>query len=82
MVTQLPAPVAVPPSGVMVTPPTAERRAVATELVKTGQKERTPAKAAPSMMRRCAAMSCICGRIDEIGYEAFLTQIGKAKQAK
>jgi hypothetical protein len=111
LVTQPPAPVAVPPSGVLVTPPTAERRAVATELVKTGQKERTPAKSAPSTMRHrvvhlrsaghrrtvtrtvpvdqsiAAAPSGVSTaaaqpRIDEIGYEAFLTQIGKAKQAK
>jgi hypothetical protein len=111
LVTQPPAPVAVPPSGVLVTPPTADRRAVATELVKTGQKGRTPAKAAPSTMRRqvlhlrsaghrrtvtrtvpvdqsiVAAPSGISTaapqpRIDEIGYEVFLTQIGKAKQSK
>jgi hypothetical protein len=41
LVTQPPAPVAVPPSGVLVTPPTDERHAIATELVKTGQNERT-----------------------------------------
>jgi hypothetical protein len=106
-----PAPVAMPPSGVLATPPTAERRAVATELVKTGQKERTPAKSAPSTMRRHvahlrsaehrrtvtrtapvdqsiaaapsgASTAAAQPRIDEMGYEAFLTQIGKAKQVK
>ena len=52
LVTPSPAPVAVPPSGVLVTPPTAESRAAATVLVKTGQKERTAARAAPGTMRR------------------------------
>jgi hypothetical protein len=111
LVTQPPAPVAVPTSGVLVAPPTAERRAVTTELFKTGQKERTRAKAAPSTMRRhvvhlrsaghrrtatrtvpvdqsiAAAPSGVSTaaaqpRINEIGYEAFLAPIGKAKQAK
>ena len=106
-----PAPVAVPPSGVLVTPPTAERHAVATVMVKTGQKERTAARAAPSTMRRHVVHLRSAGHrrtvtrtapvdqsiaaapsgastaaeqpsIDEIGYGAFLTQIGKAKQAK
>ena len=106
-----PAPVAVPPSGVLVTPPTAERHAVATVLVKTGQRERTAARAAPGTMRRHVVHLRSAGhrrtvtrtapvdqstaaapsgastaaeqpRIDEIGYGAFLTQIGKAKQAK
>jgi len=106
-----PAPVAVPPSGVLVTPPTAERHAVATVLVKTGQRERTAARAAPGTMRRHVVHLRSAGhrrtvtrtapvdqsiaaapsgastaaeqpRIDEIGYGAFLTQIGKAKHAK
>jgi len=106
-----PAPVAVPPSGVLVTPPTAERHAVATVLVKTGQRERTAARAAPGTMRRHVVHLRSAGHrrtvtrtapvdqstaaapsgastaaeqpsIDEIGYGAFLTQIGKAKQAK
>jgi len=106
-----PAPVAVPPSGVLVTPPTAERHAVATVLVKTGQRERTAARAAPGTMRRHvvhlrsarhrrtvtrtapvdqstaaapsgASTAAEQPSIDELGYGAFLTQIGKAKQAK
>jgi hypothetical protein len=52
LVTPSPAPVAVPPSGVLVTPPTAVSRAAATVLVKTGQKERIAARAAPGTMRR------------------------------
>jgi len=106
-----PAPVAVPPSGILMTPPTAERHAVATVLVKTGQRARTAARAAPGTMRRHVVHLRSAGHrrtvartapvdqsiaaapsgastaaeqpsIDEIGYGAFLTQIGKAKQAK
>ena len=109
-----PAPVAVPPSGVLVTPPTAERHAVATVLVKTQQRERTAARAAPGTMRTMrrhvvhlrsaghrrtvtrtapvdqsiaaapsgASTAAEQPSIDEVGYGAFLTQIGKAKQAK
>ena len=101
-----PAPVAVPPSGVL---PTIERRAVTTLPFKTAQKIQTAKRAKPVAMHRHVVRSAAGrksttrtatgdqsiavtppvvskaaeqSRHDGIGYEFFVSQLGKAKEAK
>jgi outer membrane immunogenic protein len=52
LVTQPPAPVAVPPSGVLVTQPTAKRHTVATVPIKKAQTVEVVERTAPTTMRR------------------------------